>query len=158
MPLRKAKLIWVSPRPNCNCNRKLVVGKFAVYYIEISSEKNGKIHRKNEAREKPGKRKREFEGLKTVNRKRSGCARIMQSTLTWFKLVFTRLFMKNQKFIFFENRATSQLVLFSSNLLLMSKWNVHQGSSQIFAEKTTSSFTLREKHYNSSSKLLCVSL
>ena len=136
-----------------------MVGTFAVYYFEISSEKKRKntSHKRSQRKAKEEKT-RELEKLKTVNRKRDLDAQEEFSTLTWFKLVFIRLFMKNQKFIFFENRATSQLVLFSSNLLLMSKWNVHQGSSQIFAEKTASSFTLREKHYNSSSKLLCVSL
>ena len=49
-------------------------------------------------------------------------------------------------------------MLFSSSLLLRSKWNAHQWRSRSFAEKTASSFTLREEHYNSSSKLMCMSL
>ena len=40
----------------------------------------------------------------------------------------------------------------------MSKRNVHQWNCSVFADITESSFTLREEHYNSSSKLLCVSL
>ena len=36
--------------------------------------------------------------------------------------------------------------------------NVHQWNCNVLADTAESSFTLREKHYNSSSKLLCVSL
>ena len=50
------------------------------------------------------------------------------------------------------------MVPLSSNLLLMSRWNVHQRGDRIFAETIDSSFTLREKHSTSSSKLSCVSL
>lgn len=49
-------------------------------------------------------------------------------------------------------------MLFSSTLLLKSKENVHQENRVCFSAKSTSSFTLREKHCNSSSELLCVSL
>jgi hypothetical protein len=50
------------------------------------------------------------------------------------------------------------LVLLSSDLALMDRWNVHQRADWIFTETIDSSFTLREKHSNSSSKLSCVSL
>ena len=49
-------------------------------------------------------------------------------------------------------------MIFSSTLLLKSKENVHQEDRLCFSAKSTSSFTLREKHCNSSSELLCVSL
>ena len=55
-------------------------------------------------------------------------------------------------------KETSQLALLSSNLSLMDKWNVHQWEDRILAEAVDSSFTLREKHSTSSSKLSCVSL
>ena len=56
------------------------------------------------------------------------------------------------------SKRTSQLVLLSSDLALMDRWNVHQRVDRVFAETIDSSFTLREKHSNSSSKLSCVSL
>ena len=55
-------------------------------------------------------------------------------------------------------KETSQLVLLSSNLPLMDRWNVHQRGDRVLAETIDSSFTLREKHSTSSSKLSCVSL
>ena len=55
-------------------------------------------------------------------------------------------------------KGTSQVALLSSNPSLMDKWNVHQRDDRILAEAVDSSFTLREKHSTSSSKLSCVSL
>ena len=69
MPLRKAKLKRVSPRPDCNRNRKLVVGMFAVHYFEISSEKTENTSQKRSQRKAKEEKTRELERLKTVNRK-----------------------------------------------------------------------------------------
>ena len=59
MPLRKAKLKRVSPRPDCNRNRKLVVGMFAVHYFEISPEKTEKYIAKTKPKKSQGRKKRE---------------------------------------------------------------------------------------------------
>ena len=69
MPLRKAKLKRASPRRDCNRNRKLVVGKFAVHYFEISSEKTEKYIAKTKPKKAKEEKTRELERLKTVNRK-----------------------------------------------------------------------------------------
>ena len=65
---------------------------------------------------------------------------------------------KSQWLLWFFSKWTSQLVLPSSDLALMDRWNVHQRIDRVFAETIDSSFTLRGKHSNSSSKLSCVSL
>ena len=56
MPLRKAKLKRASPRPDCNRNRKLVVGMFAVHYFEISSEKTEKYIAKTKPKKSQGRK------------------------------------------------------------------------------------------------------
>ena len=55
MPLRKAKMKRASSGPDCNRNRKLVVGKFAVHYFEISSEKTEKFIAKTKPKKSQGR-------------------------------------------------------------------------------------------------------